>query len=472
MIDKFINDNTNEINIAENLFKDILNSKKTIKEDDFFLVILKKWNSASPKYPLNRLDDYKNYFKYDYTCGGGFFVVLGGYGLVIDPGYRFLETFYENGFVPRDIDGIFVSHAHEDHCIDLEPIFSVLYKTNKRAKELGDSEIKFDLFINSTTQTKFEQMFLNDKDLIQNKLITDNQQSFNFKNKKNNEIFLEFIRTQHKEEPWNIEGYGRGLKIGFNDKVILYSSDTEYYTPFDINKESKFDILILNIGKLGSTNYLNTLSHLGLKGIQLINEQFLKKSGPARKPIIIISEMGFELEKKRIELIQTLRDHLKSINNNILIQVIYSEPGTIIDLNYENIISRITIHFHEIEKFNDIKEELKYYSKECLLEPPIQELDDFNHNIDKIVDIVDPNIIENEDENFIFLPNRQCFFYKDGIKKIEKIIFSRRESLNFIDALKSGYSSIDELKDYIEKEFILPDDQYITLVEYENLRNK
>ncbi len=471
MIERFIDENKKEIEGIEKKFKSVVISERTIKEDDLFLVVLKKWNSASPKYPLNRLSDYKDYFQYDYTCGGGYFLVIGGYGLVIDPGYKFLETFYENGFVPRDIDGIYVSHAHEDHCIDLEPIFSVVFKANKWLEKSSKPGIKFDLFINSSTLHKFKKMFEIDKDIINKKEIIDTKKSSTLIDKKNNDIQLSFLNTKHKEDPWHKIGTGRGLKVEYNDRTILYSSDTEYYDFFDIENEDKFDILILNIGKLGKKDHNNTKNHLGLIGIKKILDHFLDQELLTAKPILIISEMGFELERKRIEIIGTLRKYVSEKKNNLLLQIIYSEPGIIIDISNENIISRMALQLHEIEKFNEVKEEIKYCIKNLFSEPPIKEEELFDHKKDVNLEIVDPNSIEDDEENTVFLPKSQFFFHKNNMKRIQKLIYTKKEKINFIDALKSGFDSKKKLLDYI-KTLEIPDDQYLTLVEYANFKIK
>lgn len=58
--------------------------------------------------------------KADQACSG-FLIEQGGFRLLIDPGYstfpallRYVEA--------RDIDAVFVSHGHPDHCVDLNPL--------------------------------------------------------------------------------------------------------------------------------------------------------------------------------------------------------------------------------------------------------------------------------------------------------------------------------------------------------------
>ena len=156
MLEDIIKKLRKNINEKKEKNNDILNFPRTINDNNNFLSILKKWNSVSPKYPLNRSKDYINFHKYDYKAGGGFFLVLDGYGLIIDPGYNFLESFYENGFVPRDIDGIFISHCHDDHCIDLESIFSVIFKINE---ENPIDKKKIDLYVNPITYDKYSSLW-------------------------------------------------------------------------------------------------------------------------------------------------------------------------------------------------------------------------------------------------------------------------------------------------------------------------
>jgi glyoxylase-like metal-dependent hydrolase (beta-lactamase superfamily II) len=49
------------------------------------------------------------------SIGGGYYLRHDGYGIVIDPGYNFLQNFYEAGGRIFDIDAIVLTHAHNDH---------------------------------------------------------------------------------------------------------------------------------------------------------------------------------------------------------------------------------------------------------------------------------------------------------------------------------------------------------------------
>jgi len=90
------------------------------------LSILRRWNSFTPT-----LSSSVNQSK-----GGGYFLHFSyeneSLGIVIDPGYDFLENFFSQGFKIGDIDVVLVSHAHPDHTDNFPPILSLFYEMNGR----------------------------------------------------------------------------------------------------------------------------------------------------------------------------------------------------------------------------------------------------------------------------------------------------------------------------------------------------
>ena len=69
-------------------------------------VVLRRWQSFNPKIP--RPGGW-------WVRGGGYFLMWHGRGLVIDPGYDFIQNFYDEGFSLEDIDAVIISHSHPDH---------------------------------------------------------------------------------------------------------------------------------------------------------------------------------------------------------------------------------------------------------------------------------------------------------------------------------------------------------------------
>ncbi len=68
--------------------------------------------------------------------GGGYFFKIHDYGIVIDPGFNFLDNFKYAGYSFNDIDHILITHAHNDHTTDLESILTLLHQYNEAI--LGD----------------------------------------------------------------------------------------------------------------------------------------------------------------------------------------------------------------------------------------------------------------------------------------------------------------------------------------------
>ena len=70
-----------------------------------------------------------------HSLGGGYFLAVGGFGCVIDPGHNFLRNFFERGRRIADIGAIVVTHDHDDHNADLPALLS-LCRQQPRARKL------------------------------------------------------------------------------------------------------------------------------------------------------------------------------------------------------------------------------------------------------------------------------------------------------------------------------------------------
>jgi hypothetical protein len=127
------------------------NSKSGIGRLQDKLVVLRRWQSVNPKIPRpggRRLR------------GGGYFLFWQCKGIVIDPGYDFIQNFYDEGFSLGDIDAVLVTHSHPDHDDDLSTLTTLVREWNEFYESSGytenDDEIrKIDLFLNESTNLKF-----------------------------------------------------------------------------------------------------------------------------------------------------------------------------------------------------------------------------------------------------------------------------------------------------------------------------
>jgi len=103
--------------------------------------VLKRWNSYSPI--LSSSDNP--------SMGGGYFLSWQGKGIVVDPGISYVRNMVECGLRFADIDAVFVTHAHIDHCADFEPLLTLLYEYNKNRR----SKKHLDIFMNLGALRKF-----------------------------------------------------------------------------------------------------------------------------------------------------------------------------------------------------------------------------------------------------------------------------------------------------------------------------
>ena len=249
-------------------------------QNDNTFYVLKRWNSATPRYPPEEPTE---------SLGGGYFLLWNKKGIVIDPGYDFLRIFYKKGFGLLNIDLIIVTHAHDDHCQDLEAIFSVLYKLNKNG-----IKHKIDLVISEAVQIKYGRLLTILKECLNNVLLKQGDlldpasisgEQYCMK--------IEATKTDHNEEPWMKHNTGVGLVLSLErgDETqfrIGITGDTAFWEGIE-RVFSGVDLLIEHIGTYGTSS-----SHLCEKGCV----ELLKKMEPP-PALVVVSEFGEELKGHR-----------------------------------------------------------------------------------------------------------------------------------------------------------------------------
>lgn len=115
------------------------------------LVVLRRWQSINPKIP--RPGEHK-------LRGGGYFLLWQGKGIVIDPGYNFIQNFYDEGFSLADIDAVVITHSHPDHDDDFSTLITLIREWNEYHALTGQCDEKYgikklDFFLNESTNLKF-----------------------------------------------------------------------------------------------------------------------------------------------------------------------------------------------------------------------------------------------------------------------------------------------------------------------------
>ena len=201
---------------------------------------------------------------------GGFRIDnIGGKNYHIDPGPGALIRTYQFGFDPRNLSGIFVSHAHTDHYNDAEILIEAI--TRGMTKELGtifgspsvlEGFEKWGPCISRYHQSKSRRVILRPGEISE----VDGMK-------------VKGTKTEHGDPA------GVGFQIDYNGFKVSYTSDTGYFDELPDYHEGA-DILIASVlrpgnrtipGHMCSRNFVDliekvkpkvaVMTHLGLKMI-------------------------------------------------------------------------------------------------------------------------------------------------------------------------------------------------------------
>jgi tetratricopeptide (TPR) repeat protein len=261
------------------------------------LKIFRKWNSSTPLFSQN------------ISQGGGYYLTLKNAhketkGIVIDPGYNFLDIFRDHRLGILDIDAIIVTHDHDDHSEALEGILSLVAKYNDY-KTSGQPKV-IDIFGSPGVMLKYQGLF--------NKTDKEGTNEINFKlmipGNKINEIngvstmekhgFELMVNQAYHPELWTNQESTVGVTVETN---LIYkhhplklgiTADTRY-EPYIGNQYQDVQIMLINIGSIEKEEGKLLHSHLGLFGC--IN--LLKEARIGKQLLAILTEFGEEFRGRR-----------------------------------------------------------------------------------------------------------------------------------------------------------------------------
>jgi tetratricopeptide (TPR) repeat protein len=331
-----------EIQNNKKMFLSFVEEGKVKESDDsqIYLEVLRRWNSFTPIVSNSHL-----------SKGGGYFVKIGSKGVVIDPGFNFIDNYRGMGHFFSEIDIILVSHAHNDHTADLESIITLLHKYNSEIKESEDNEKENTIKrqIAERNEMSVEKV---SKDLVENEFIKSGRRKiidiyltksvfkkfcglFEISSRVDYKIHiiehdqeilldnfkLKIIRAKHDDIISDNDSVGFVLKIG--NTTIIYTGDTGWngemekcYANLKDFIKGTYVVLLAHIGgfKAHEMGYLRNpkddkvfyKNHLGRLGLAKINLTI-------RPNLCLISEFGEELMGNRSKIAQIYNDSLADI---------------------------------------------------------------------------------------------------------------------------------------------------------------
>jgi len=257
------------------------------------LSVLRRWNSFTPIMTLDTQE----------SKGGGYFLYMGGKGIVIDPGFDFVRNFFQEKFKLSDIDHIFITHAHVDHMADLEALFALLQKANDNKE---DDEIKtVDLFLNIGSMKKLSSWLNLEEKYIGRIHVLEEGQVIRIGD-------VSVTATQAKHREVIDEKYSLGFVFEVPGYKVGFTGDTGWEIDGSIAQPFKgCQVLVAHLGSILQKEiepdkevedrlYKNHLGILGMSGM----------IGDVKPDLCVISEFGEEIGRHRGKLADGLEKAL------------------------------------------------------------------------------------------------------------------------------------------------------------------
>lgn len=114
------------------------------EKEEIRLYCLRRWSSINPALPRPSAFMMK---------GGGYFITFKGKGIAIDPGIKFVENLYSEGFSIADVHYIIATHDHIDHIAEMDTIMGIHYKRCKVDKK---QERPLTLILNPSVAARYD----------------------------------------------------------------------------------------------------------------------------------------------------------------------------------------------------------------------------------------------------------------------------------------------------------------------------
>lgn len=258
--------------------------------------------------------------------GGGFYLNVDGFGIVIDPGIDYVDLMHRHGIFIDDVGAVVVTHDHLDHNADVRAISALQHDLNR----YYDSRVKFyKKFFHGTHEKKQniswwldEGTYEAHREIISDCVLLSGCSRWT---ELSDKVSLCTIETKHMK---NGRSYGIKFKVrlGGQETVIGYTSDTKFFPELKFFMED-VNILIFNISDIYEKDVRGIRqknSHLGYDGS--INLLEGKQQGCE---LAIASEFCCSNGDYRMRVIRQLNTHIQREKK---MRVIPGEVGLKVDL--------------------------------------------------------------------------------------------------------------------------------------------
>jgi glyoxylase-like metal-dependent hydrolase (beta-lactamase superfamily II)/tetratricopeptide (TPR) repeat protein len=331
-----------------------------------FLLVAREWNSFTPAVPSQG----------EPSRGGGYFLRHGGVGIVIDPGFDFLEIFAESGGRLCDIDRVVITHAHNDHTAELEAILTLLYEYNNPPEGEEPRHKTVKLYLSQGAARKFSGLIQMrnceylDEVVTLNRGAQDHPQVIHLASG----IRLTVLTAYHDDVITKDYAVGLGFQLTFADgteRRLLFTGDTALYrndengrptSPeiFEVYPDSYrapgSDLIVAHIGSIEDFELDKQIGTMGddSKKIQLERtyDKHLALRGTLallyflRPKAAIVSEFGEEMRSIWIKAVRAIGRKLKDLLGGDAFSVFAGDPVLVYDIQGGRFLCHEDLQFH------------------------------------------------------------------------------------------------------------------------------
>ncbi len=279
----------------ENRYEEYLKKKPASPPPDD-LTILRGWSSSVTLLEGGRDRQWR---------GGGYFLKWRGHGLVIDPGFDFLDNFHDAGFHGTEISAVVVSHNHPDHNYDLGSLDNLCYELFRKAPNPTTTLFALD----EDTAETFPKNAAAHRGSACKLTRADSERKRWLGGPRDNLPFsIEHFPVSHGSDVPSAVGLLIRLhaeKAGEPDIIVGYTGDGEVTEDMDLVKQlSGVDLLLAHVSQpdVAEFNDPSVLKkvHLGYNGlIRLVRE--------TKPRLTLVGEFWAGLADLRLDLIAGIR---------------------------------------------------------------------------------------------------------------------------------------------------------------------